>query len=353
MMALVGEDIQWDLPWTNGGPFTDSSEESHLTDKPSSPCNVMGQKVATLPRRKPIPRKGHTKSRRGCFACKKRKVKCQETWPKCANCEKIGMICEYPNPPAEMRSTPPIIQLQPTPTTFTMKDMQFFHYFLTRGYPHLPVGADNIWTLEVPTIAHEVRIYDGNFSVRDLTYHYKYDFLLHSMLGLGASHLALSAPSQSDIIGMSALSHRVEAIKRLNKALHTPAKDKYDADARFAALMLLTFQSSCLPDGLVDFLTMLRGCILHGKEVKPESFFVPFLKDNHVATMNEKLQNVSFETLDPDLLDQAMASLTKLRPYCSPGVELVYHEMLVDGVQAAHRSPRDGEKASMTGNWCL
>lgn len=35
-------------------------------------------------------RRGHTKSRLGCLQCKKRKVKCQETLPACANCTKRG-----------------------------------------------------------------------------------------------------------------------------------------------------------------------------------------------------------------------------------------------------------------------
>jgi hypothetical protein len=162
------------------------------------------------------------------------------------------------------------------------------------------------------------------------------------MLGLGASHLALTTSSQSGL-NTSALAHRVEAIQRLNKALAIPAKDKHDADARFAAFMLLTFQSSCLPDGLLDFLTTLRGCIMQGGEVNSESFFVPFLENNHQATMNEKLQDVSLELIDNDLLDKAMASLTDLQVYCRPGVELVYHRLLVEGMQAAYNSPRDGK----------
>ena len=35
-------------------------------------------------------RRVHTKSRLGCHTCKKRKVKCSETWPSCTNCIKRG-----------------------------------------------------------------------------------------------------------------------------------------------------------------------------------------------------------------------------------------------------------------------
>ncbi len=46
--------------------------------------------------RKPIPRKGHTKSRRGCFNCKRRRIKCNEKHPDCNHCVKAGLECQYP-----------------------------------------------------------------------------------------------------------------------------------------------------------------------------------------------------------------------------------------------------------------
>jgi hypothetical protein len=113
----------------------------------------------TRVRNKPIPRKGHTKSRRGCFNCKRRKIKCQETQPACGNCEKAGIVCEYPRIVQQQQSESSIIrQPQATNASFSMTDMRLFHHFLVRAYPHLPVGADAVWTLEVPAFAHEVRL---------------------------------------------------------------------------------------------------------------------------------------------------------------------------------------------------
>ncbi|KAL2753688.1 hypothetical protein ACRALDRAFT_1077366 [Sodiomyces alcalophilus JCM 7366] len=42
-------------------------------------------------------RRGHTKSRRGCYNCKRRRIKCQETRPACGHCIKTGLQCEYPS----------------------------------------------------------------------------------------------------------------------------------------------------------------------------------------------------------------------------------------------------------------
>ncbi|KAI1167187.1 C6 zinc finger protein [Nemania serpens] len=43
-----------------------------------------------------LERRGHTKSRRGCYNCKRRRIKCQETRPSCGHCTKTGLKCEYP-----------------------------------------------------------------------------------------------------------------------------------------------------------------------------------------------------------------------------------------------------------------
>lgn len=45
--------------------------------------------------RKPIPRKGHTKPRRGCFTCKRRRIKCNAGVPECSHCIKAGLQCKY------------------------------------------------------------------------------------------------------------------------------------------------------------------------------------------------------------------------------------------------------------------
>jgi hypothetical protein len=87
----------------------------------------------------------------------------------------------------------------------------------------------------------------------------KHDFLLHSMLGLGASHLSLLTPSGYE---KAALKHRVLAISALNKHLAKPGLTNRDAEAAFGAMLNLTFQSAYMNDGLIDFLTMVRGCKL-------------------------------------------------------------------------------------------
>lgn len=39
---------------------------------------------------------------------------------------------------------------------FTMQDMRFFHHFLNYCYPHYPLKQEDVWTQEIPCLAHGV-----------------------------------------------------------------------------------------------------------------------------------------------------------------------------------------------------
>ncbi|KAL4926194.1 Zn(II)2Cys6 transcription factor [Aspergillus undulatus] len=54
--------------------------------------------TSTIATRKRM-RASHTKSRHGCFACKNRKVKCDEVKPVCGSCSARGMSCDFPVDP--------------------------------------------------------------------------------------------------------------------------------------------------------------------------------------------------------------------------------------------------------------
>ena len=52
--------------------------------------------------KKPAARVGHRKSRTGCLKCRSRRVKCDETAPICANCQRLGLQCLYPKSSAKL-----------------------------------------------------------------------------------------------------------------------------------------------------------------------------------------------------------------------------------------------------------
>lgn len=106
-------------------------------------------RVQGRPHRRPIPRKGHTKSRQGCFSCKRRRVKCPENLPTCDNCQRLGLWCEYPPQRDQvsefMTLTAQQIHKSLSPIQMSQTDLHFFHHFLLHAYPGLPIQGEAVW----------------------------------------------------------------------------------------------------------------------------------------------------------------------------------------------------------------
>ncbi|KAK4454991.1 hypothetical protein QBC34DRAFT_289273 [Podospora aff. communis PSN243] len=184
-----------------------------------------------------LERRGHTKSRRGCFNCKRRRIKCQETRPACGHCTKTGLKCEYPAIPLVVHQPQHQIPL------FSLQDMRFFQHFLMQCYPHHPLGAEHLWTHEIPCLSQ------------------KYDYLMHSILGYSASQLLSTDPSLIE----PAMAHRLKAIKAVKKALAEAPRSENafeEGNALMATCFALTFQSVWLDDGMVEYMTFVRGIVI-------------------------------------------------------------------------------------------
>ncbi|KAF4461811.1 Sterol uptake control 2 [Fusarium albosuccineum] len=141
------------------------------------------------------------------------------------------------------------------------------------------------------------------------------------MLGLAASHLSMSNITD---YSSDALSHRVRAIKLLNTALSKPCSSKAEADARFATIMALTFQSSYMPEGMVEFLVMLRGCTVVSDSALlclEESVFAGFSADTH----NERVLSLNPDDVVDvqyvEILRAGLDSIVGMRPICQSILE--------------------------------
>ncbi|RGP63483.1 sterol uptake control 2 [Fusarium longipes] len=263
---------------------------------------------AAITKRRPIPRKGHTKSRAGCFTCKRRRVRCDLTTPECGACHRLGLECQYPNNPGGQTSKITISEpLRSDPVMFDLNDLKFFRHFLFEAYPTLPIDGFTVWQ-QASQLSHQ------------------YDFLLHSMLGLGASHLGLLTPSGYET---AALKHRVIAIRALNKHLTKASFTQQDAEAAFGAMLNLTFQSAYMTDGLIDFLTMVRGCWLVGTQPSVDLDHTIFKTFGRVSYLDKIKAIVQEEKQKDRYLDKFIAegfcqSVQKLGPLCRSIPELQY-----------------------------
>lgn len=117
-------------------------------------------------KRRPIPRKGHTKSRAGCPNCKRRKVKCDEVTPVCGPCKRLGLECEYAQThvarrkESQLASRLAVGRTVPQPLSmysgsFGFTDLRFFQHFLISAFPPLPVGGRYVWQY-ISQMSHEV-----------------------------------------------------------------------------------------------------------------------------------------------------------------------------------------------------
>ncbi|KAH7013519.1 hypothetical protein EDB80DRAFT_710198 [Ilyonectria destructans] len=277
-----------------------SASESSATPGPPAPGTT---------KRRPIPRKGHTKSRGGCSSCKRRKVKCDEVSPECGPCLRLGLECEYQPKQRRSRAEPSTSVSRPlrtTPAMFDVNDMNFFRHFLFEAYPPLPIDGFSVWQ-DVSRLSHE------------------YDFLLHSMLAIGASHLGLVSSSSYEKV---ALKHRVTAITSLNEHLSNPNLSTHDAEAAFGAMLNLTFQAAYMADGLVDFLTMVRGCFLIGMHSLPNiemSKFKTLARSSYIVKVQELVRvSTSDNRLNSIIAEEFCDSTRQIGPMCKSVPELRY-----------------------------
>lgn len=321
-------------------------------------------------------RRSHTKSRRGCFTCKARKIKCDEGMPACSHCVYRGSACIYPRvtelggaagairaPTVPGRIfvpfQPKVELIPPSPSeklVFTAQEMRFFHYFLTSMKHPLPLGNRSAWVHEIPQIAHE------------------YPFLLHAILSLGASEMERTnqpMPLQYDV-----LKHQGCAISGLNKALdNSKAWNTYGhADAVLATCYALIYQSSRIVDGMKDFQVLVQGCALITDKIQQSRLKTVLnvdpdwprhkihagvqhiqanLQGSHMALVKSGLETLQDVQASKSLSDEQMfwkACYVTLDQFCSSPVEgysfsimrygMWYH--LAGGMLKALRGPDNG-----------
>ncbi|KAH6721468.1 hypothetical protein BKA61DRAFT_590793 [Leptodontidium sp. MPI-SDFR-AT-0119] len=281
-------------------------------------------------------RKSHTKSRRGCHTCKRRKIKCPENRPSCVNCIKISTPCTYgPDKPAIyqtakyshlLTSNESSLHLRPslqsTPGEFSLTDLRLFHHFIITCFPHLPLGNSKVWVTSIASFSHS------------------YDFLVHSLLALSASHLSFTSTSDLQEVG---LSHRLVAIRGLNEALSRPPKTSADADAMLATCYALAMQSSYIGESVEEFLTMIRGCQMILDQQWPNQLGTAFQHLDQESQLQIVSSKVRFlPDIDPESIVLGTRSLEALGPLCQQPLERKVLRYLLDIVKSLAHSSRDG-----------
>ncbi|KAL2185415.1 hypothetical protein L209DRAFT_756548 [Thermothelomyces heterothallicus CBS 203.75] len=223
--------------------------------------------------------------------------------------------------------------------------MRFFQHFLLNCYPHHPIGSEEIWTHEIPCLSE------------------KYEYLMHAILGYAASELMTR---QDRSLAEAAMSHRYKAIKAIKKSLvqsssispsPSPDSDRRtppattssssspaarngndeggggrrgggkddpmfeEGNALMATCFALTYQSVLLEDGMVEYMTFIRGIIIVAIQMYCRGahlLFGQFLGDRQQETLEPHMRDLPL--IDADWTARAVRAVEDLRP-------------LVDGVE--------------------
>ncbi|EAW07238.1 putative C6 transcription factor RosA-like [Aspergillus clavatus NRRL 1] len=275
------------------------------------------------------PRKSHTKSRNGCATCKRRHIRCDETFPQCRNCTKHNCRCDYmdvaiareqsskarktpdllmsPEIETEIENwhvtgVPPFPELMHYPRNTWYKlfrsDLRLVHHIIglsidlhRRGF-----GECTIWAQKMPLF---------------LSLALSNDFVMSSILTLSASHLAWITRNQET--KQLAYHHRGIAIKGLHKAIGSFSKE--NCEAILAASILLSWQASdwqtwaSLQQGLTTVLNAMHPIWKHQSELA-----VLLENQRYLGCTNSPMMTgYQFQDADLASLDQIIVALQSVR----------------------------------------
>src|SRR5271163_494698 len=163
---------------------------------------------------------------------------------------------------------------------------------------------------------------------------------MNAILALGASHLTRVTPGED--YTTQAIVHRGHAIEGLNKALNKIDRTYGESDAMLAACYALTFQASHMGDGMIDFITMVRGCALVTEKVKQEGSTIAFNieRDAHLRIMSPRLDDLP--DVDGDIVASGISCLTQVQHLLETSIEQQFHSAILNVLLSLQQSPRDG-----------
>ncbi|PYI17478.1 hypothetical protein BO86DRAFT_191555 [Aspergillus japonicus CBS 114.51] len=206
----------------------------------------------------PATRRTHTKSRRGCFQCKQRHVKCDETRPNCSACARRSLSCSYPAPKQyrtplasfakeERRNTDPhkrsamaeATAESPAARLSRLDEMRLFYHFLTITCRTLSRNEEDhaFWSSTVPQAATS------------------YAHVMDALLALAALHMASSdatAEPSKDWL-KTALEYHTAALTFLRGNLSSNDTDQpEDADASAICSVCILIFTTAYPNVSTD-----------------------------------------------------------------------------------------------------
>jgi hypothetical protein len=166
---------------------------------------------------------------------------------------------------------------------------------------------------------------------------------MHAILGLSASELMIKEPN----LVTFAVTHRLKAIKSIKKTLADVPKGEMfeEGNALMATCFALAFQSVQLDDGMVEYMTFIRGIIMTAIQMwcKGTKFmFHNFFQEDQIAILKPLMEQVP--VINKEWTDMAVTGIQALRPLCKHPVEIEHHGLILKIAETLYTSPFAGER---------
>ncbi|KAL9561317.1 hypothetical protein ACKAV7_014672 [Fusarium commune] len=223
-------------------------------------------------------RRSHPRSRKGCDTCKRRHMRCDESFPQCRNCTRHMFRCPYNDVQATYSSrsstadkpdlmwTPQIevalIEWQrtgilplpylglypsPRPDLYSLEDLRLIHHLAMLYCELATIDANNftLWTRHIPTyvkLACEANT-PVNTDTRLLSLLQigaTTPYVMHALLAFSAMHIYFL--TDCPLVGGMAYEHRGIALKGLREAISLFSRET--SDAVLAASLVLSWQAT-------------------------------------------------------------------------------------------------------------
>ncbi|KAH7407025.1 hypothetical protein DE146DRAFT_606989 [Phaeosphaeria sp. MPI-PUGE-AT-0046c] len=282
-------------------------------------------------------RRSHTKSRKGCKTCKRRHIRCDETFPQCRNCTKHQVRCDYMDSPTALMPESPQSPQQPN-LLWTPEIEVTIDIWRQTGefpFPDLQVYPQPQWhalsRTDLRLIHHLSTISNEMFRNRTskstlwtdmmpkfLSIAASHSFVMHSILAFSASHLAWI--SQSNETRNLAFHHASIALKGLHDGI--TSFTKMNSDAVLASSLLLAWQATDWR-GWASLVMGTKTVIQSMQAWRNESLFADYIAE-HSPMPTRHFMNPISTPLSQDArrdhlntLTDIHASLQRLQPYLS------------------------------------
>ncbi|PGH17946.1 hypothetical protein AJ79_00845 [Helicocarpus griseus UAMH5409] len=206
-----------------------------------------------------VQRRSHTKSRKGCFECKRRHIKCNEARPVCSNCQRLESNCTWP------------IRKNAAVASWIDDSVSSGSQHGTSAEPETPGLAVNDlrllhhYTMNTRAVMDRSPTHD-TWRSTVVEYGFRHHFLLRGILAVSALHLSTLHRDESRELFLQSTTHIGCALREFRILLSNPDPSITGPMFALAAILVLhglgTAQVQTPEDpigALVHCISLVRG----------------------------------------------------------------------------------------------